>query len=295
MRWSDREIDYLYKKYSSCSLEKLSKILHRTSNAIYHKASELKLSHLEYNREFMSQKSRKYTIDDTFFDNIDSETKAYFLGLLFADGYNREDKHFVELSLHAKDKDLLCKFNKALSNNKPLFKKIDTRKGRSSVGYVLSFSSKNISRRLALLGCKQRKTLTIRIPKEIELSKYLRSFIRGYFDGDGSIIISYKKFQRYIAAVVKIGVTSNEGFLEGVLKILPPHISQKCCYIIADKRCPGISNLTISGQKRVLDFLDWIYDDATIFLDRKYALYLSLKEAIKRKLRGGELVSAIKN
>lgn len=35
---------------------------------------------------------RKYEINQDFFDEINTQEKAYFLGILFADGYNNYDK-----------------------------------------------------------------------------------------------------------------------------------------------------------------------------------------------------------
>ena len=45
---------------------------------------------------------QKYTIDDTVFEEIDTPEKAYWLGFLFADGYNSGKD--VKLILHINDK-----------------------------------------------------------------------------------------------------------------------------------------------------------------------------------------------
>jgi hypothetical protein len=52
--------------------------------------------------------------------------------------------------------------------------------------------------------------------------------------------------------------------------------------------------LVISSQKRVLDFLEWIYYDSSINLDRKYSMFCRLKKANEESLKGKKLVEAVK-
>ena len=73
-----------------------------------------------YKAKSQSELKRKYNIDETFFDVIDTEEKAYFLGFLYADGYNNTDRNSVALSLNEDDKEILEKFNNLLQSNKPL-------------------------------------------------------------------------------------------------------------------------------------------------------------------------------
>ena len=73
-----------------------------------------------YKAKSQSELQRKYNIDETFFDVIDTEEKAYFLGFLYADGYNNTDRNSVNLSLKEDDKEILEKLNNLLQPNKPL-------------------------------------------------------------------------------------------------------------------------------------------------------------------------------
>ena len=63
-----------------------------------------------------SHKSRKYTINENYFDSIDTPNKAYILGLLFSDGCNYPPQHRVKLELQEKDKDILDKINIEIDN-----------------------------------------------------------------------------------------------------------------------------------------------------------------------------------
>ena len=62
------------------------------------------------NIERIGHKRYSYNVDESFFDVIDSEQKAYILGLLFADGCNDIKKKggaTVSLSLNEKDEDII--------------------------------------------------------------------------------------------------------------------------------------------------------------------------------------------
>lgn len=68
--------------------------------------------------------ANKYTFNRDYFERIDSKDKAYFLGLLYADGCNSistTQRHCtIILNLQEKDKDILNVFNKYINSNKPL-------------------------------------------------------------------------------------------------------------------------------------------------------------------------------
>lgn len=52
-------------------------------------------------------KLRKYSLNESYFEKIDSEEKAYFLGFLFSDG--SVSKYSLNLSLAEVDKEILEK------------------------------------------------------------------------------------------------------------------------------------------------------------------------------------------
>lgn len=74
----------------------------------------------EYNvkRNYIS--IRKYTLDENYFETIDTPNKAYILGLLFADGSNNPSKMTVSISLQEEDVQLLEKIRSELKSTKPL-------------------------------------------------------------------------------------------------------------------------------------------------------------------------------
>lgn len=68
--------------------------------------------------------ANKYTFNKDYFERIDSKDKAYFLGLLYADGCNSisatQGQCTIVINLHEKDRSILDIFNKYIGSNKPL-------------------------------------------------------------------------------------------------------------------------------------------------------------------------------
>lgn len=140
-----------------------------------------KLSNIISPNHSLAQK--KYSLNENYFDEIDNEEKAYILGLYFADGYNNRKRNNIVLNLQERDKDILDKIKDKIEYSGPLL--YDKKINRQNQ-YRLSFKSKQISENLENLGCMQAKSLIIEYPKNI-LNKFDKDFIRGFFDGNGSI------------------------------------------------------------------------------------------------------------
>mgnify|MGYP001581424191 CR=1 FL=1 len=103
---------------------------------------------------------------------------AYVLGFWFADGYMRIEKSY-RVVISSKDKQILEDISKALESDHPI--KESKSDGCSSISFHSKYLYKSLQRRGGF-RCKGRTITFPRIPK-----KYLRDFIRGYFDGDGSV------------------------------------------------------------------------------------------------------------
>ena len=209
-----------------------------------------------YKAKSQSELQRKYNIDEAFFDVINTEEKAYFLGLLYADGCNATNRNSVILSLKEDDKEILEKLNSLLQSKKPL--------GHTNSGQTtLLISNKHISQRLIELGCHRAKTYSLVFPSEEQVPKQLiRHFVRGYFDGDGWV---GKK---------SISVVSTLDFCNSLAEILKDLFNINC-YIRA--RHPERNNtirMLELNNKSARTFLNWIYKDSNIHLQRKYERYV---------------------
>lgn len=130
---------------------------------------------------------QKYIIDDTVFEKIDSAEKAYWLGFLFADGYNSGKD--VKLVLHIKDINVIEAFREFLCTDKPI--RIETRtNGRQYAKFVIE--NRKMVDDLTRLGCVRAKTHTLVFPELPDELK--RHFILGYFDGDGCFSTQHLSF-----------------------------------------------------------------------------------------------------
>lgn len=193
------------------------------------------------------------------FEDIDTEEKAYWLGFLYADGSvgSKEDK--IELGLAEKDLGHIKKFKSFMQ----IENKISYRPKTKS--YRISFRSEKCKKDLINKGCVPKKSLILEFPDEEKVpNNLIRHFIRGYFDGDGWFTNTKNCFQ--------IGIIGTEKFLTGFLG----HVNNinKNCKLFEVHRESGAKRYVFGAYDDVSYFLNWIYQGATIYLERKHEKYL---------------------
>ena len=123
--------------------------------------------------------------DKTFFKKIDSVNKAYWFGLLCADGCNTGVSFAIYLQ--ELDKYIIQRFIKELKFSGDIKKqKRQLPTHQDKFGFAVS--GREISKDLTKLGCPPRKSLILQFPNENQVPiEYINHFIRGYFDGNGSV------------------------------------------------------------------------------------------------------------
>ncbi len=145
------------------------------------------------------------------------------LGFWFADGYMRKEKSYRVLFTSA-DRQILLHIRRALSSSHPIKGRKDARSG--SYAWTLSLCSKHLYTALQSLGGFRQKSRTMRFP--CVPFQYLPDFVRGYFDGDGSVF-----FVKYIrtkdkrpARELRTNFTSgSRQFLEKLMQVLHNEIN----------------------------------------------------------------------
>jgi hypothetical protein len=176
----EKELEKFYKKTRNNSEVRDSCILCVKQ---YNKNQNLKRKDKNY------IKKRKYFYDENFFEKIDNEEKAYFLGFIFADGCvvndSKKSRYQVTLKLHTKDKHILESFITSVKGEMPVWKH-----GQREM-VEIHFSGKKMVNDLINLGAIQNKTFTIQYPTINETLE--KHFLRGYFDGDGCIRVNEDK------------------------------------------------------------------------------------------------------
>lgn len=212
---------------------------------------------------------RTYQVNDSFFSEL-NEKSAYWLGFLYADGYISKTENCIRITLSAKDEDHLLKFKEDIKSESP----ITYHMNRYSEKYPLtkkariSIFSKKIKEDLFNLGCSSSKSLTCKFPN---LSKTLiPHFIRGYFDGDGSVYI-IKPYGRMKNPAIGCSIIGNLEFMEVLREKLGFNQNKT---LRQDKRLlVNIRTLEFAGFNIVKKFYNLLYNNATVYLDRKKKVF----------------------
>lgn len=237
----------------------------------------LKILH-KYNID-VNQKysSRKYDINENYFDNIDTPNKAYILGFLYADGSVniKNNKNTMSISLQEEDGYILEAMRKEIGSGKPL-EYLDY-SNKHDFGYHyknqyrLLIFNKHICESLVNIGMVQNKSLVLEFP---DIHKELYShFIRGYFDGDGSFCAHYLKSGKFQPLIT---FTSTDAFCRSIKNILINYLNIPGGNIYDASCHNGITKvLSFSGANQTKTILDWLYKDANLCLKRKYEKYIN--------------------
>jgi hypothetical protein len=210
-----------------------------------------------------------YKIDEKYFENIDNEEKSYFLGIIFADGYLNEKRNYMSLSLQENDFDILEKLKISINTDKPL-QLIKRKEKNVKNQYRLLITRKKIVDDLKKLGVNQNKSLTSNPNKlNIKNKSLLKHFLRGYYDGDGSI--TFYKTRNTFNSTISICCTYE--FFNFFSDFIYDNLNIKCILSKRFKNDKNIFDLRICGNRQVKKFLNFLYKDSTIFLKRKWEKY----------------------
>lgn len=219
------------------------------------------------------RKIPKYTYNGSF-DSVTKES-AYWLGFLFADGCV-DNKNRVRLMLQESDRAHILKFRKFVGATEFQV--------QECAGYsrtAIEFTSSLLCSKLAKFGIIPRKTLTS-TPPDIEiLGEYLRDFLRGLFDGDGTICESFSNRNSKLAtlymgfAIAKQSMPWLHTVLTDIVGVTYKSFERENIYTI-----------TLNTNKSI-QLLNFMYEDTTedIRLDRKYNLYTKTVVMGNRKTR----------
>lgn len=215
--------------------------------------------------------SRIYYLDENFFENIDTDEKAYWVGFIASDGClyhpkdNRQD--ILSISLSIKDKEHLEKFKTSLKTNKPL--SVGKHGSHKQFEHIcLQISSNKLCQDLQKIGITYRKTYDVQWPKIPQ--QLLPAYIRGYFDGDGHISHKIEENHLHNVSITIAGFYNN---LKNFQDYLETQGIQSSFSLHNDKnRAPNFGCLWLSNKFYKQKFLHLIYDNASVYLDRKYLL-----------------------
>ena len=215
---------------------------------------------------------RKYYFNENYFETIDTEEKAYWLGFIAADGsINKSSKYNsfrLVISLSIIDIKHLEKFLHAINGENIPIMTIVNRSGFSNdngtVCCRITINSYKLCSDLMKYNIHQNKSYDIDIP-EIE-NKLIKHYLRGFVDGDGSFHYHYdQKNNRYRYSFEIVGASMC--FMKNAQEFLFQNNIN--VYIYVRKSNKSI-RLMSGSRKTICDIIHFLYDNSIIYLDRKY-------------------------
>ena len=207
---------------------------------------------------------RKYSINDDY--NFQSHNGAWILGLFASDGYlpnTKGAKNRIVLTLQRQDENCLELIKKELQYTGPIYQY------KSTNGYdnsSLAFTSNQIRQKFQSFGIVNAKTFKIQHLPENLKEEYWLDYLRGYFDGDGSV---YKKGNSIATSIV----SANENFLREIKIYLISKINIKGGSISKDHNAYQLK----FGKYDSLKLCSAFYDNDYLALPRKKNKYIALR------------------
>lgn len=243
------------------TIDKIKEFYHKgglSSNEVAKKLGISKTTVLKYLENTRQPSSyRQYVCDSHYFDVIDTPAKAYWLGIMFTDG--NVSKHTNAVSLNSTDKGMLEAFIKVLNSDYPIYTNERSKKNpKWKDTYALRIYDEHLKNTLIKKGVVPNKTKNLSYPKW--LSSELNShFIRGLFDGDGSVWSSSGRGY--------FSITGYLPFLEEVQEVLIQEAGVNKTKLAPRKESSG--DIRYGGKVPMKQLYDYLYKDARYFLRRK--------------------------
>lgn len=235
----------------------------------------------KYNIDVIN-KCRKYNHNDHYFDNIDTENKAYLLGFIIADGYLSE-KRRICLNNSIDDISILELFQKEISPDSKLIisnkqKGTKFRKKQGTIRITSHHMYKVLSEKYGIIENKTQDT-TFKFDLSLIPENLLIHFIRGFFDGDGSV--SFYKTKNTIFFNFSF-IFNSKIFANQIGEIFEKLFSIRAVHrTIIGKTCSYYTmRFDYSGNRvaKIKEIYSWLYKDSTIYLDRKKIKFINYLE-----------------
>lgn len=202
-----------------------------------------------------------FDINKNFFSSW-SPDMAYVLGLIITDGCISKTG---VISLSMNDRELLEKVKKVMGSAH----NIAPSKHQKGL-YYFHFAREKLVEDLYKFGIFPRKSLTVKFPYVPQ--EYLPDFIRGVFDGDGSVFFDKRRLKFPLRSKF---ISGSENFIEGLQKSLE-YLGMPKRTVYKQKTKNGWSYMFIYDHKDSVKLLDILYKNTQngLFLERKYKRFL---------------------
>jgi len=266
---------YVYKKMREYNIPLRSKSIARRLALWQQKVTAMRIDSTGQRRPVVYQ---KVEVNKHFFNSW-SQDMAYVLGIIYTDGNLQAPKpmdaakhdysRMARLSIGQKEPEMLIKVLALMNCNAKLHYKKRKYYKNTTAGelYYISICDNEIYHDLTKLGLKPKKSTDLNFPAIPE--GYMRHFIRGCWDGDGSVYLERKK-RRLVASYVSGSLV----FIRGLARALEKAgLPKRTIYATVRKYKPSYYFKFTGSQ--CLKLYHYLYDDVppTQYLERKYNIF----------------------
>lgn len=202
--------------------------------------------------------------NESYFEEINCEAKAYFVGLLLADGNvfnnykSKTHPQNINLTLQEQDSYMLELLKGELCINKKV-----TRDGRGCC--QLAIFSNKMANDLAKFSIVPNKSFIITFPQNVEKKLY-RHLIRGYLDGDGSVSFYARPNRKVHTKAVRF-CSGSKQFLQELVEFLGEEIKTQKLNLYQEKE--NLWSVAYRSKQDLELIIHYLYDEASIYLSRK--------------------------
>jgi len=209
----------------------------------------------------------RYNLDDNFFNKIDCQKKAYILGFIASDGTVAKN-NAITISIKKIDIDILEKMRDFILKDLPIAYGSASKKDFVTLRLCSKQMSKDICKWLKIHPGK--KDFIVQLPN---LDKEMQwHFLRGYFDGDGSVGIKKRRYKDKMHLYLTSNIASTSIEIKQQIKELVGF--------------GGVYAMAIYwSHSQSMNFLSRLYKNSSIQMNRKYNRYQECLKITDKRLK----------
>lgn len=223
-------------------------------------------------------KGSHFKCDHNFFSN-DTEESFYLAGFLAADGniaHCKGRNPILKINLSSKDECHLDLIRNLLGATNPITRQQSTLKCTDKIYHqsALRITSKQLCNDLVKFNIVPRKTNIYSFPIWIKNHQHLNHFMRGYFDGDGSI----SKRNNYYY----FNICGTKSFVTTYSDLIYTHCNVSLGMDSGASK-QDFKIIRATSRKKLVAIFSFLYKNSSIFLDRKKQIVNDLFNNLNRK------------
>lgn len=206
-----------------------------------------------------AERNRLYALNPYVFDNVDSEQAAYWWGFIYADGCVHKRSLIVIIKWD--DRDHLARLREFMQSESPIKEIIANNPASFSPCHnaKIEFTDEHLASRLIELGILAGRTHPDRARNNMP-HQSMRHWLRGFFDGDGSARKNPNG---------GLGFCGSQELMLWIRKILSENVGTSPNIALSTVKHADIRYIRYSGRLQALKVADYMYNGATVWLDRK--------------------------